>query len=243
MKMKHLLIQILIALAIAYTASGQSNIANQANSWYIFMGNHRISEKLGLHTEFQWRREDLIKTGQQSLLRFGLDYHADQANVLTAGYAWILTFPYGEQPVPETFAEHRLWEQWATSHRAGRFYINHRYRLEQRFLERPAEDRYVFRQRMRYRLLLNYPLGTRDWKDKQFFLAASAEPFMGFGRGHGKNLLDQNRLYFAIGYRFHAKTNLQVGYLNQYIIKTDGIHHERNHNFQIGFTHNLDFRG
>lgn len=233
---------LVVLLGAASLVFGQKQIADQQNSWFMYFGNHRLSERLSVHTEYQWRREGLGKTWQQSLLRLGLDYHSDPANILSAGYGWIVSFPYGEQPISETFTEHRLWEQWISTHRAGRLYVNHRYRLEQRFLERPAEDRYVFRQRIRYRLLLTYALGSRDLQDDQFFLAAYGEPFLGFGKGIGKNILDQNRLYLALGYRFNARSNIQIGYMNQYIVKPDGILQERNHNLQVGITHNLDLR-
>lgn len=232
----------LIFAGLSFTVFAQKEIATQTNAWFMYFGNHRLTDKLGLHTEYQWRRHEFISTWQQSLMRLGVDYYVTDNSMLTAGYGWIESFPYGEQPIPETFTEHRIWEQWIVNNRVGSLYINHRYRLEQRFLERPAEGEYVFRQRVRYRLMLMLPLGNKNLEDKSFFAATYAEPFIGFGEGIGKNILDQNRLYVALGYRFNSNVNLQIGYLNQYIVKPDGIHHERNHDLQFGLTYNLDFR-
>ncbi|MEY3426197.1 MAG: hypothetical protein RL679_1555, partial [Bacteroidota bacterium] len=65
--------------------------------------------------------------------------------------------------------------------------------------------------------------------------------FLGFGKGIGKNILDQNRLYGAIGWRFTKDFQVQLGYLNQFIVKSDGVKMERNHTLQIGATYNMDF--
>lgn len=243
MIMRFLYFIFLFVLTLAFQpVQAQKAIATHTHAWFMYFGNHRISQHWGLHTEYQWRRSEWVNQWQQSLLRLGVDYYADDKNTLTAGYAWIVTFPYGEQPVTQSFTEHRIWEQWIINHRAGLLYVNHRYRLEQRFLEQPNEEEYVFRQRARYRLMLMAPLGKTDLTDNTLFLATYIEPFIGFGKGIGKNVLDQNRLYFALGYRVNRQTNIQLGYLNQYVIKTDGIRQERNHTLQVGLTYNMDFR-
>ncbi len=233
---------ILLFLGIGFNATAQKEIATQSNGWFMYFGNHRLSDRWGIHTEYQWRRHEFISTWQQSLMRLGIDYYTKENSMLTAGYGWIVSFPYGEQPIAQEFTEHRIWEQWILNQRAGRLHVNHRYRLEQRFLERPAQNDYVFRQRVRYRLMLTMPLTAKELEDNTLFAAAYAEPFLGFGKGIGKNILDQNRLYLALGYRFNPRVNVQVGYMNQYIVKPDGVQQERNHNFQLGLTYNIDFR-
>ena len=79
-------------------------------------------------------------------------------------------------------------------------------------------------------------------EDKTLFLSLYDEVFLGFGKGIGKNILDQNRLFASIGWKFNGRSNVQLGYLNQMIFKSDGIHIERNHNLQLSWTYNLDFR-
>jgi len=89
--------------------------------------------------------------------------------------------------------------------------------------------------------MVSIPLNHNTMKDNTLFLGAYNEVFIGFGPGIGKNILDQNRLFGALGWKFNSKTNLQVGYLNQIIVKSDGIQIERNHNLQLSLTHNFDF--
>jgi hypothetical protein len=95
---------------------------------------------------------------------------------------------------------------------------------------------------VRYRLLLTIPLSRKEMTDNTLFFAAYDEPFLGFVNGIAKNILDQNRLCAALGWRFNAACNIQLGYLNQYIIKKDGIQAERNHTLQVSLTYNLDLR-
>lgn len=227
----------------------QKEISPQNHAWIMYFGNHKVSEQWGLHTEYQWRRADIFNDWQQSLLRLGVDYYSKQNAQYTLGYGWIKSFQYGDQPIAHNLNEHRIWEQFIIKNKVGRVDIQHRYRLEQRFIENwikdansvYAQDGFVFRQRVRYRFMATVPLSRKEMKDNTLFLAVYDEPFLGFGKGIGKNILDQNRLYGAIGWRFNKDFNVQLGYLNQYVVKTDGIKAERNHTLQIGVTYNIDF--
>jgi hypothetical protein len=229
---------------------GQKDIAVSGNAWVMYFGNHRLSERWGIHTEYQWRRADMFNDWQQSLLRLGIDYYGKNNVQYTAGYGWIKTFQYGDQPVSHDFDEHRIWEQLILKNKAGRVDFHHRYRLEQRFLENWVKDAsgnyaldgYLFRQRVRYRFMITMPLSRKEMANNTLFLSAYDEPFLGFGKGIAKNILDQNRLYVALGWRFNSNFNVQLGYLNQYVVKKDGIQAERNHTLQIGMTYNLDLR-
>lgn len=225
----------------------QKNISTHSHAWITYTGNHKISKVWGLHTEYQWRRADVFNDWQQSLLRLGVDYYG-QNTQLTAGYAWIRTYQYGEQPIARSNNEHRIWEQFILKNKIGRLDLQHRYRLEQRFIENWVsqangdliQNGYVFRQRFRYRLMLTLPLSRKELLDNTLFLAIYDEPFLGFGKGIAKNILDQNRLYGGLGWKFNKDVNVQLGYLNQYIVKADGINVERNHTLQIGITYNVD---
>ena len=129
-------------------------------------------------------------------------------------------------------------------------YFNHRFRVEQRFIEDwqanaagvQELNRFKYRNRGRYRFMVSIPLSRKELVNNTLFLAIYEEIFLGFGKGLGINILHQNRLYAALGWKFSPKLNIQLGYLNQYIIKSDGLKHERNHTFQLSCTYNFDFR-
>ncbi len=67
------------------------------------------------------------------------------------------------------------------------------------------------------------------------------EVFLGFGKDIGKNILDQNRFITAVGYQFSPNFNFQMGYLNQFVVKSNGIQMERNHTFWTSIVYNIDF--
>ena len=248
--MKNKLFVISLFVLSLQSLIAQKNIATQQHAWIMYTGNHRLSEKWGIHTEYQFRRADGFNDWQQSLLRLGVDYYANPSLQLTAGYGLINSFAYGDQPIAHETTEHRIWQQAILKNKVGRVEIQHRYRLEQRFIENWLKnsdntfnlDGFLFRQRVRYRLLLTMPLSRKSLENNTLFISAYDEPFLGFGEGIGKNILDQNRLYIALGWRFTKDFNVQVGYLNQYIVKANGVDQERNHTLQIGLTYNLDFR-
>jgi hypothetical protein len=243
-------VQAICIMLLSLTAAAQKDISEQEHAWLMYFGNHRITDRWGIHTEYQWRRADGLEHWQQSLLRLGLDYYAKNGVQYTAGYGWIRSFRYGDQPIAHSNNEHRIWQQIITKSKFGRVDVQNRYRLEQRFIEnwvKDAEglytqDGFYFRQRVRYRLLLMVPLSRKEMADNTLFFAAYDEPFLGFGKGIAKNIVDQNRLYAAMGWRFNAACNIQLGYLNQYIVKKDGIQAERNHTLQAALTYNLDLR-
>ncbi len=245
---------LLISMLLAFTlqngyAQPREHVTN-TNGWYMLFGNHRLTNKWGLHTEYQWRRNDIITNWQQSLLRIGVDYRFNDNVMLTAGYGNIITYPYGELPTLTTFIENRIWENLLITQKVNRFYLQHRYRLEQRFANHyiknaggtPEKDKVVYTNRMRYLFSVTYPLNKKVIEKNTLFLRLYEEAFVNFGKNVGKNIFDQNRAYIALGYQINKQVNIQAGYLNHLVFKPDGIHVENNNTLQLGLTYNLDIR-
>jgi hypothetical protein len=228
----------------------QDEIADQQHSWYMLAASHKFSQHWGATTLFDWRREFLGETWQQSLLRVGLDYTLSQGPIISAGYDWLQNFPYGEQAALYAFNENRIFEQFTLKQPVGRVRITHRYRLEQRFLGKKTEseegrytsDGTVFRQRIRYRLSVEIPLTEKEMNKGGVFLLASDELFVNFGKGVGKNALDQNWFKGGVGYCTSDRSTVFVGYLNQYVLKGDGVHAERNHTLRLVFSTKIDWQ-
>ena len=230
------LIALLCATLYVTPFFAQQQIDDQVHGWLVYQGNHHLSTKFDLHTEYQWRRADGFADWQQSLTRIGLDYKLNPSVTISGGYGWILTYPYGCQPIASRTNENRLWQQVILKQHIGYFQVQHRYRLEQRWIDNE------FKQRMRYRAQVLIPL-QKSFVDKKqgLFMNVNDEVFIGFGSGMGKNILDQNRFISAVGYQFNKDFSMQMGYLNQFVIKSDGLHMERNHTLWTSITYNLDF--
>ncbi|WP_118950573.1 DUF2490 domain-containing protein [Taibaiella helva] len=175
--------------------------------------------------EYQWRRTEGLKSWQQSLLRGGIQYKFNNGVSVLAGYGWIETFPYGDYPpaAPQPFPEHRIYEQVIWNDNIGRLQLNHRGRLEQRFLGvlDPQSDggrvitRWNYLNRFRYQLRATLPLNHPGMTDKTVYAAAFDEIFIGFGKNVNANIFDQNRLGILLGYKLNKRLSLEAGYLNQ----------------------------
>ena len=197
---------------------------NNSIGWYNYFGTFKLSNKFGLHTEYQWRRNDLITSSQQNLLRVGVNYQLNPRVLFRAGYALIETFPYGEIPINglgRDFTEHRIFEMVQLSHKEGKVDISHRFMLEQRFVGRyssanvTTEDEFPLFNRMRYMVRLQVPLKGNEIKDKTPYIAFYDEILIGFGKNVNANIFDQNRIGILLGYRFNKNLRIEGGYLNQ----------------------------
>lgn len=217
----------------------------------MYFGNHKITERIGLHAEAQWRRSEFVTAPKQLLLRAGLNIYTGERTFFTAGYAYVETYPYGELPTPITFPEHRIWEQFQVKTQLSRLEMISRFRLEQRYVYTPVYDKaenaydiskHVYTNRFRLLTRFSLPLNGKEITDKVFYLSAYDELFVNFGKNIGANVFDQNRAYFAIGYKVPVLGRVELGYLYQTIIKSDGIRVENNHAIQASISSNISFK-
>ena len=250
--MKQYLICSIIFLSFSYNAFSQNTRINHSNTigWYNYFGTFRLNEKLGIHTEYQWRRNNLITDWQQSLLRVGVNYQLTPRILVRVGYAWIETFPYGEIQINglgRDFTEHRFFQMAQLAHKEGRVDFSHRFMLEQRFVGRYSsaniqkEDEFPLLHRMRYMFRLQVPLKGNEVKDKTPYVALYDEVFIGFGKNVNANVFDQNRIGVLVGYRFNKNLRLEGGYLNQTLQFGRQINNQNVFQNNNGFIINANF--
>ena len=206
----------------------QNTRLNDPNTigWFNNFTTIKIAPKWSAHLEYQWRRDNLVTDWQQSLLRTGINYQAAPNLVLRAGYAWIETFPYGDFPLQaagKRFPEHRIYQMATLTNPVGRLDVSHRFMLEQRWIGRytaptlPRPDDFVFLNRLRYMVRLQYPLNNKTLTDQTWYAAAYNEVFVGFGKNVNANVFDQNRLGLLLGYRFNKTWRVEGGFLQQIV--------------------------
>lgn len=205
------------------TARAQNERYNDFNNtnWLQQFTTIRLDKKWGVHLEYQWRRENGLKSWQQSLLRLGVNYKINDQVTAHLGYGWILTYPYGDYPIASsgTFPEHRIYEQVSFRQPVNKWLFTHRFRIEQRWLRRnngsiaqPAYE-WFFLHRFRYQLRTQIPFYTKG--DQQFYGAAADEILIGAGKNLGVNIFDQNRIFLLLGWKLNTKISLEAGYFNQ----------------------------
>ena len=152
MKKIYLIIIICFTWHISYAQNTRISNKNTIG-WYAYTSTFKINKNWGIHTEYQWRRDNIISDWQQSLLRTGINYQVNPKLSLRAGYAWIETYNYGDIPINsfgKQFTEHRAYQMVTVSDKIGKVELNHRFMLEQRWIGRYAnasltkEDDYFF---------------------------------------------------------------------------------------------------
>jgi len=222
--MKKTICLLLLAFTIT-TITAQETGENKLGSWHMYFGTNKVSEKLSIHTEAQLRYYEQGKNFNQLLLRTGLNYHISSEAIATVGYGYIATDGTFEEFADETDSkEHRIFQQFILKNTVGKFGFEHRYRLEQRFLD--FGDRTDTQHRARYRLQVTLPLS------KVVFLNFYDEVFLNLQN----NVFGQNRLYGAIGFHVFKSTSLQIGYLKNHFPSA------RFDRLQIGVFFNPDLR-
>ncbi|WP_278352280.1 DUF2490 domain-containing protein [Chryseobacterium gleum] len=194
-------------------------------AWYMYFGNNKISKKLNWHNEIQYRNFDAVGDLEQLLIRTGIGYDlTENNNNVLLGYGFILSQPYVNGEKKENI-EHRIFQQYITKQKFGRFNLQHRYRLEERFLE---DD---FRMRFRYMIGLNIPITQKEMLPKTLYASVYNEIFLHFD----SPVFDRNRVYGALGYVINKNMRIEAGYMNQ-------IQENRNRGqIQIGFYNNIPF--
>lgn len=211
------------------------------NGWYMYFGDHKFADRWGVHTELQLRRHNTLKDPQQLLIRTGINYDLSPSALVTLGYGFIQTHPYGDYPAAAKFPEQRIYQQLQLKNSLGRLGLVHRYRLEQRWIKQPTAEAYTYLNRARYLLKATLPLAGNSLEVKELFLAAYDEVFVGFGKNIQQNIFDQNRAYVALGYKINNTAAFELGYLHQLVQKANGVVFEHNHTLQVSLFHNLNF--
>ncbi len=220
--------KILFRFLLFYTVSNfaQEIGDDQLGSWFMYFGTNKVSEKLSIHTEAQFRYFGTAQNFNQLLLRTGVNYHINSDAIATLGYGYISTDgTFEEIPEEVNIKEHRIFEQFILKNTVGKFKFEHRYRLEQRFIN--FADRNDTQHRARYRLQITLPLSA------VFFLNFYDEIFLNLQ----DDVFGQNRLYGAIGAHVFKNTSVQVGYLKNHF---PSANFDR---LQIGVFYNPDLRG
>lgn len=223
-------------------AAARTTVTN-SNAWFSYTGDHPVTRgsKTGVLLELQARRSDLGADWQQFLARGGVTHTLAPAVRVAAGYAFVRTYPYGEAPARAEVPEHRLWQQVSLAHAIGPVALMHRYRIEQRRsgvtgvdpaqLDRVTDWRHTGR--FRYHARVTLPLGSTSPPLGRVYVTAWNELFVSYGKRVQLNVFDQTRTGVALGRQLTPTVRAEVGYLRQYLLKSNGRDAERNHTLHV----------
>ena len=194
-----------------FSAKSQVIDESKMGAWYMYFFNtsHEKS-KIGFQGDVQYRNWNIAGDLEQLLLRGGVTFKPEKANIkFTLGYGNITTGAFGEDN--STINESRIYQEALFPTKIGeRFYLNHRLRYEQRFVEEQS-----LRTRYRYNLFVNVALNQKEMKEKTIYLALYDEIFINGTGMPGQSIFDRNRAYIALGYVLKKGMKFQLGIMNQ----------------------------
>lgn len=214
-----------IVVVLCFLSISVFSQKNEWGAWYMYFGNNKISDRFNFHNEIQYRNFNAGTDLEQLLIRTGIGYDlTENNNNVLVGYGFVLSKPYINGEKYENI-EHRLFQQYITKQKFGRVFLQHRYRLEERFLQ---DD---FRMRFRYLLGINIPINNKEMLPKTWYASAYNEIFLHFN----SPVFDRNRVYGAVGFVINKNMRIEAGYMNQ-------IQENKNRGqIQIGFYNNIPF--
>ena len=231
-------ITLLLLTTTIFSTNAQSEITGEDDfgSWFMYFGTNKIADKWSIHTEAQFRYYEMASNFNQLLLRTGVNYHINSDAIATLGYGFIDTDPtfrefdiLGDDALFEnnSISEHRIFEQFILKNKVWEFKFEHRYRLEQRFVQNNFTGISNTLHRARYRIQMTLPLTDI------FFLNFYDEIFINLQN----DAFGQNRAYAALGVSVTEDLSMQVGYLKNHFSETN---FDR---LQVGVFYNTDLRG
>jgi hypothetical protein len=207
--MNKALYAVVLGTGLCSTKSACAQTPGTWGSWYIgtLVLPGSVEKKWGGYIEVQARANGIFQQYFYNELKGGLSYDLDKNFTVLVGTGRYNTF---DAPGPIN-VEKRLWQQLVLTQLMSLIKIEHRYRMEQRWLTYQAEDSSAFRQRLRYRLNAFVPLNHSTITNKTVFLSIYDEVFLN-PKGP---VFERNRVYAGTGYQFNTHMNIQLGWVRQ----------------------------
>ncbi len=215
-KMNRLLILLIVCL-IEQSVTAQTKMYDHNTIvWMQNVNTLKINESTSAHLEYNLRRINGVDNHMQRLLRLGVNYKVGKEITAHIGYANAQTYAYGDYPVitGRKFPEHRLYQQINIQQQLQKLNIQHRLRVEQRWVgvlkpnTQSEVARWNFLHRFRYMIKTQVPIS------KMVTAAVTDEIFIGAGKNLGINIFDQNRIWLSLAKKLSKQLTLEIGYFN-----------------------------
>jgi len=239
-----------LTVSSSWAQSTNRDVVTQSTEWFALNSNIKLHKKFGFAFDSQLRFVQNLES-YQHYIRNGLEFYiTPKLSIVPIGYMYVWNFQYGKQPGAFANNEQRIWQQVIYKHNSGKFFFNHRFRMEERFIQKHHSetdgsiaydgfDTYV--DRVRYRLQVQIPLNKPKVEAGAWFITVYDEVFYSWGKPVTFHKPDQNRMYAAIGYQFSSKLSIQGGAFYQMLIKKNGTQQENNIGTLIQVGYNMDF--
>ncbi|HEX5150388.1 MAG TPA: DUF2490 domain-containing protein [Parafilimonas sp.] len=204
--MKHPFYKLLyISFLFFYGSAFTQN--NVPGGWYIVNFNYNLSQKFTLYSEIQARSQHVADDFYYHELKAGASYTLIGNGAVFLGFGNYKTYTIpGNFKKPVEVNENRIWEQFTLTNNISRIKFEHRYRIEQRWLNGD------FHNRFRYRLAAYVPINHATIKDNTLIFSVFDEVFFTDKRPY----FLRNRVFLGPGYQINKLLTIQTGFLRQF---------------------------
>lgn len=212
----------------------------KTSGWAMAMNTFQISPKIIIQFDAQLRSSNHFEKPEVLIIRPVLGYMINKTTSIGLGIVSISSWKSIDD-VRDRADELRLWQQLNTVKKYGASTLQHRFRLEERWMPIINVENGAFKKigsnfssRFRYFTRLIMPVKKTAQFSKGVFCAVQNEFFFNTSGGiHLNNkLFDQSRTYGGVGYRMNKTTDLELGYMYQYI-EGRGQRYASNHIIQL----------
>lgn len=207
--MRNKLILLLFIIPLGLSAQ---NSDDKLGAWYIYNGSFFVRQQTELFLEVQLRLREVLSNKEEIFFRPFYIHHFNNRNNLGLGYTYHVLFSdaaAGENS--KSLHENRIILQYVLFTPVGKTNLQHRFRLEQRWLK-PVNSDVETKNRFRYRFWARIPLASERIEKGVFFASLYNELFIDLTNGLS---FDQNRLFGGMGYQFADATSFTFGFLYQ----------------------------
>jgi hypothetical protein len=211
----------------------QTKTDPQWGSWQILtiQKSGTPQRPLGGFLEVQSRMNGVFRQFQYYEYKGGITRDIGPNFTLLLGGGRYVTYDYQDLGKGPLLEEWRMWEQLNINQFLSRLKFEHRYRIEQRWIN----DQY--RNRFRYRLNLSIPINKPKIEAKTVFASVYNEIFLNNRVPH----FERNRFYVGFGYQFNQQIVVQAGWINQYNYTPTGSNAKNN--FLLSCQYRLPSKG
>lgn len=221
-------IRIIFLLIVSVFCRGQTekNIDHQSILWTRYYNQLLVNEKWSLHTEFDNRL--FLKPVQENLyvIRVQTRYKINEHLETGIGFAYFSVATQNpELSYDFNIPEYRGQQDLTWKFNISKITLNQRFQIEERFIHKSNKESLIpgtaFSWRFRYRLQADYIF----WKKENQYLKTILSDEIMFNAGNAivKNTFDQNRIYAAVQYGLNKSIAVELGYLNSYQRRANGI--------------------
>jgi hypothetical protein len=195
---------LIVLLTSAVYAQG---VNSGLGSWNIITVNlpGSTTHHWGGYAEAQNRNYGVASHFYYYEVKAGVSYNLDNNSLFLIGTGRYTTYGFNAVDDGPQFTETRLWEQFTSNNYIGRVKLEHRYRVEQRWLNTGYQNRF------RYRLTASVPINKPKLEPGAFFVAAFGEVFF----NNKQPNFERNRFSPSLGYKFSKQFTFQAGLINQ----------------------------